>query len=522
MIKKDRRYKELGMKTTETVIYLRQKGVYSRVLLVGLTLAVALLLGCTTPRTSSGLKAPGLSESLDYTPPQPHRLTFPNGLKVLYLPDNELPLVKMNLHVRGGSNWEDARSSGTIELTGAMLRKGGAGQRTADQVDQRLRELAASVSSSISGEMGSISMECLDQDVDEVFGIFSDIMLRPRFQKDRLELLKRQSIEAVSRRKDDPWTIASISIDQLLYGDSFLGRPLTSYNIRKVQTGRMRQAYKEFLRPERSVLTVTGKISLDHLKELLDLELAYLKDSPQPLPDLVPVLPPEQPRIVYIESNLEQATVVMAQLGAPRYSPDHFPILVYNEAFSGGMSSLLTKKIRSDLGLAYSVYGGVLPGLIRGKNAIALQTKSQSTGSAIVESLKAIEETRTTPLSENLVAEKKRGMSASFVFAHSSPSAILSRLVSLDFLGYPDGYDAFYLDRLSKVKPQELQTLAQNRWHTGVMSIVIVGNRFALESFLAVKSKLPAAYATVAVEQGVFQESLELRPLIFTTTAGNF
>jgi predicted Zn-dependent peptidase len=177
---------------------------------------------------------------------------------------------------------------------------------------------------------------------------------------------------------------------------------------------------------------------------------------------------------------------------------------------------LLSRKIRSDLGLAYGVFGGIMPGLIRGKNAVAFQTKSTSTGPAIAESIKLIELTRTNPLTQSLVDEKKRGMSASYVFAHDKPSSILGRIVSLDLMGYPETYDSEYLSRVNSVSPQDLMTLAQNRWHTGVMTIVIVGNQQALESFLSVREQLPPAYRSLEVEQGVFQETLQLRPLRFT------
>lgn len=482
-----------------------------------LTIGLVLFGGCARQVvTASGISAPGLSETINYTPPNPYVITYSNGLKVLYLPDNELPLVKMSLYIRGGTYWENNHDFGVMDLMGAMMRRGGAGKRNADELDKHLRQLSATISSTVGGEYGVVSMECLDVDVDEVFGIMSDVVLRPRFQSDRLELLKRQVLEGVARRRDDPWSIASISFNQLLYGDSFAGRALTSHQVRKVQTWQLRRAYNEFLRPDRAILTVTGRISIDHVKELVQQEFGYLKGAVNPLPELQLEVPQERPRVVFIESDLGQSTVIFGQLGAPRYSPDHFPMLVYNEVFAGGMSSLLSTRIRSDLGLAYGVFGGIMPGLIKGKNVVAFQTKSATTGAAIVESMKLIERTRTSVLTKSLVDEKKRGMTASYVFAHDKPSSILGRIVSLDLMGYPETYDSEYLNRVNSVSPQDLITLAQNRWHTGVMTIVIVGNQQALDSFLSVREQLPPAYRSLEVEQGVFQETLQLRPLRFT------
>jgi zinc protease len=450
---------------------------------------------------------PPIESGLHYTPPEPQKWVLPNGMTVLYLEDSELPLVRGALYVRKGSFWESDQDFAAYELMGSMLRKGGAGGRTADELDNRLEELAASVDSSMSGQYGSLSFQCLEDDIDEVFGLFSDVVLRPRFQADRLKLLVGQVLEGIARRKDDPWTIAALAFKSVIYGKAPLGRVLTSSLVKRVRPFHLRKAYLKFLNPERAILAISGRISRAKLEELLAKEFVHLKPSQEEFPELQPEFPRKAARIVYVPSDLAQATLLVGHLGVPLYTQDHFPILVYNEIFSGGMSSLLFKRIRSEQGLAYSVYGAISPGFLAGQNIVAMQTKAESAGQAMLSAIQTIGLTQREAVEAMLLEEKRRGMSASYVFSHATPWAILNRKVSLEIAGYPKNYDSIYLDKLAEVTSEDVRTVASNRWEQDKLVLVLVGDQQAYESFLKVKESLPAEYASLPIERGSFKEN---------------
>lgn len=469
-----------------------------------LVLCSVVFFGCG--HWSTNLLMPPVEETLEYSPPEPQKWLLPNGMTVLYLEDSELPLVRGALYVRKGSFWESDKEFAAYELMGSMLRRGGAGERTADELDNRLEELAASVDSSMSGQYGSISFQCLEDDVDEVFGLFSDVVLRPRFQSDRLKLLVGQVLEGIARRKDDPWTIAALAFKSMIYGKTPLGRVLTSALVKRVHPSHLRRAYLRFLNPDRAILAISGRISRAKLEELLGKEFVHLKPSQKELPELQPAFPPKAARIVYIQSDLAQATLLMGHLGVPLYTEDHFPILVYNEIFSGGMSALLFKKIRSEQGLAYSVYGAISPGFLAGQNLVAIQTKAESAGQAMLSALRTIGVTQREAVEAELLEEKRRGMSASYVFSHATPWAILNRKVSLEIAGYPRDYDSIYLDRLAAVTPEDVRAVAGNRWEQDKLVLILVGDQQAYESFVKAKESLPAEYASLPIERGTFKE----------------
>ena len=68
-----------------------------------------------------------------YEPPVPenYRVQLKSGPVAYVVPDKQLPLVNVTIYVRVGQYLEPAGKEGLAELTGWLLRHGGAGTNTA-------------------------------------------------------------------------------------------------------------------------------------------------------------------------------------------------------------------------------------------------------------------------------------------------------------------------------------------------------------------------------------------------------
>src|SRR5947209_13468730 len=82
--------------------------------------------------------------------PEPVTFTLPNGMKIYLLEYHELPLVHGVAIVRTGNLFDPPDKRGLAELTGSVLRSGGTRDKTGDELDVQLENIAASVESSIS------------------------------------------------------------------------------------------------------------------------------------------------------------------------------------------------------------------------------------------------------------------------------------------------------------------------------------------------------------------------------------
>ncbi len=469
------------------------------------------LCGCTAQRPDAPRELSRGLQGVDYHPRQPESWTMSNGLTVMFLPDEELPMVKGALFIRGGSFWESSIKPGAVQVMGDQMRQGGAGALGAHGLDRELERLAASVSSSFGTEFGKVGFSCLSSDLDAVFGIFADVVLRPRFEQDRIDLWKGQALEAIRRRTDDPSTIGNLSFTQLIYGETVYGRVTTDRDVRAIERADLLHAHAEFLVPQRSILALTGNVTRQTAASLAEKYFADWKSRGGNLPPIPAITGEPKPGIYFLTYPFAQSTILAGQLGPKRLSPDYPEIEVFNELFgSAGFSARLTKRVRTELGLAYGVYGGIMPGAERGLALIQLQTKAPSTGDALIESLRILEGLKQSPVTGDEIAEAHRSISNSFVFKFDSSEELVQRAALLKMLDYPLDYDATYVDKINGADVTQVQSVAQRRWDPSKFVVVVVGNETAYTALESALKTQPTAFSTLPLRRVRFDQKLHV------------
>ncbi|MEE8278799.1 MAG: pitrilysin family protein, partial [Thermoanaerobaculia bacterium] len=318
--------------------------------------------------------------------PRPEVFDLKNGLKVFLLEDHELPLIDVTTRIRTGALYEPAERTGLAGIVGDVQRTGGTRSMSGDEIDDFLEARAASVETRISDVAGFASMNCLQEDFDDVFEVFLEILRYPRFAEDKIEIAKVQANAGIARRNDNVLAITSREFSRLVYGsESPLSRLAEYASIAAITRDDLLAWHAEYYHPNNILLGVVGDFDSKAMKRKI--RQAFL-DWPR-RPDLEP--PPVEYRreqtagVYFIEkADVTQANIRMGHLGITYDNPDFFALQVMNEVLSGGLSGRLMRKIRSDRGLAYSV-GGQVGASFRypGVAFFGLQTKSETMAEAV-------------------------------------------------------------------------------------------------------------------------------------------
>jgi len=439
----------------------------------------------------------------------PERWKLPNGLTVLFAKDDELPVVTGTLFTRGGALLESPAEYGTVAAMGDQMRQGGAGDLSPDAMDERLERFSAGITGGVGQEFGRFQFSSLDRDFGEVFKLFGDVVLRPRFDPSRLELWKGQALESIRRRIDDPNTIASLSVTQLLFAGTPYGTILTSADLGRFDRIALLRSHRRFIRPNGALLAISGRITRVQLEQQVKAVFGDWEPAVGALPAPPAITTKVTPGIYFVELPLQQSTVTVAQRGVPRLTPDNLAIEAFNGFFgSGGFGSRLMKKVRTEGGLAYSVYGSILPGVVQGRNIIFLQTRTETTGVALAKALVELKDMQETLVPASELAETKSALVDSFVFNFDSPARAMNREASLELLGYPKDYDERYISGVQGLTPEDIRSVAQRRWDPSQFVVLVVGSHEAYEKLEELLKSSPGLLEGLPLKRVRFNEQL--------------
>lgn len=442
--------------------------------------SVVLFLSAISCSNTALLTAPPENGAEKYQQEVPDKWELSNGLTVYYLYDPEIPIVRAGLYLPGGSLWEPDDVHGAVEVMGQQMREGGAGNLDSEQLDLELEKLAATIATDYGAEFGTFSFSCLSSDLQRVMSLFRDVVREPRFQQDQLDLWKGQALEAIKRRRDDPNTVAATAFKQLLFEDSPLGEVLIENDVRKISRLDLLRMHRMFVRPMGGALAITGPIKKSEVEKLVQANFGDWFGSQSALADPPQIGHSAAPGIYFIELPFTQSTIYLGHIGPPRLTPDYIAIEGFNTIFGGGdFGSRLMKRIRTELGLVYGIYGGIVPGFPAGQAVMVLQTKSKTTASAIVESLDVLSGMKSGLIDNTEIDQARKSIQNSFIFRLDTPDDLVRRAVLLKLLNYPKDYDSTYLDKVQAMKSSEIGEVARKRWDPAKMVVVVVGNETA-------------------------------------------
>ncbi len=452
---------------------------------------------CAQVRDYRELKYPAIPE---FKIAKPQIYTLPNGMKIFLMEDHELPLIQVRARIRTGSHFEPADKAGLASLMGTVQRSGGTSRQTGDEIDDFLAARAATVETGIGGDAGFASMDCLKQDFDDVFKVFSEILRTPAFAQEKLDLAKVSANTGIARRNDEVGAIASREIARVVYGpESPLARMREYATIKAVSREDLVAWHKSHYQPNRILLGICGDFDSAAMRGKIEATFGDWPKGPAATAPEVPYRKTPAPGYYFIEkSDVNQANIVMAHLGIETRNPDYFAVQVMNEVLGGGFSSRMFSNVRSKQGLAYSVYGSLgadytHPGLLRA----GLQTKLANTTKAIAAVKAEVTGIIEKPATQEELQRAKDSILNSFIFNYDSKGKTLAQQMSYAYYGLPEDFLEQYRANIEKVTTADVARVAKKYVQPDQLAILVVGKAADLDQPLANLGKVTTLDITI-------------------------
>ena len=426
---------------------------------------------------------------VEFTPPEPDRVVLENGMVVYLLEDHELPLVSITATMKTGGWLDPADKVGLASLTGSLMRTGGGGGLSAERVDEELEQFAGDVGISIGRQSGSASLDVLSKDLKRGLQIFAGLIRTPVFEPARVELAKLQSIEGIRRRQDNPGSIVSREFVKLLYGAEHpTARESSVESITRITREDLIAFHRKTIHPNGMMLGVTGDFDKSAMLALLRETFGDWK--PGEVPELAIADAPQnqtgKPVVRFVNKDTSQTHLRVGHLSIKESDPDYVSLAIANDILGGSsFRSRLFNDVRTKRGLAYSVGSRLNTGVHdQGVWLMRAETKLPSTQEVIARFIANMERMRTELVTDSELAEAKEAYVNSFVFSFASSSAIVGRLVELEYDGLPHDFLQQLRTRVVALTKEEILAAAKKHFNPERLTIVAVGAGEALPKLL--------------------------------------
>lgn len=407
--------------------------------------------------------------------PKIEKVSLANGLKVFLVEDHEYPTIDMRAMVHTGSVNEPPSKIGLAAITGQVLRTGGTESKTGDEIDKELETMAATVETGIGQGSGYITVSVLKEDIDRALEILADILMNPAFREDKINLAKIQQKAIISRRNDDIGQITNREFGKLIYGkDNPYARHPEYATVEAVTREDIFDFYKKYFYPNNTIMAVWGDFNSKDM-------VAKFKKNLEPWPKAKVTIPPS-PKVDYeykstvnfiSKPDVNQSNIMIGHIGGLMDNPDYSALSVMNSILS---FERMFKKIRTEEGLAYSVWGYYganyqYPGVF----SSGVQTKSESTVYAIELMLKELKRITEGEVSDDELAKAKDQYLNSFVFNFDSKAEVVNRLMTYAYYGYPLNFMEKVKEGVEKVTKADILRVAREYLHPDKVQILVVG-----------------------------------------------
>ncbi len=408
---------------------------------------------------------------------QPYITQLDNGLKIVIFEDKRLPLVSFRLAFLAGDTTDPIDTIGLNSAMAAMLTEGTANY-SSRELAEKIERLGASISANSSDDFTIIAASSLSIYSSEILQLFAEIIFRPSFPEEELDLYRRNAIENIKFQRSQPGFLANEQTARILYGDHPYSRMAPSAaDIERLTREALSEAHDRLLLPNNAILVAVGDIDRDGFVEDIKDSFGGWQRGDSGVSRFAS--PPERngrTLTIVDRPGSAQSNIVLANIAMERNNPDYFPVLVMNQVLGAGASSRVFMNLREDKGYTYGAYTRLDTKLLAGDFEATAEVRTAVTGDSLREFFYELDRIRTEPVSDDELADAKNFLTGVFPIRAETQEGLTNLIVNQQLYGLPADYLQTYRENIDAVSAEEVQSVANKYILPDQLAIVIVGD----------------------------------------------
>lgn len=409
--------------------------------------------------------------------PQAFSTTLENGLRVVIFEDTRLPIVSYRLAFMSGDVNDPRDAVGLNSAMASMLTEG-TESYSSRALAEKVERLGASLSASSSDDFTVISASTLALYNSEILQLLEEIVFRPTFPENELDLYRRNTIENLKFQRSQPNFLANEQTARLIYGHHPYSRisPKAEHVERLTRNG-LADLHDRQLVPNNAVLIVVGDVERSSIVSEIEARFGDWESGTVETPEFkMPKAPGARKLTVVDRPGSAQSNIVLANLGIRRGDPDYFPLLVMNQVLGAGASSRVFMNLREEKGYTYGAYTRLDAKKDAGDFEATAEVRTAVTGDSLKEFFYELARIRDEDVSAGELADAKNFLTGVFPIRAETQEGLTNLIVSQELYGLPGDYLQTYRENVAAISVADVRRVANKYIDTERMAIVIVGD----------------------------------------------
>ena len=300
-----------------------------------------------------------------------------NGMRVLGIENDELPLVQFTVVLKGGHYLDPLDKAGTALLVADMMMEG-TQNKTPQELEEEIERLGAYISISASATDITISANTLARNYEKTLALVEEILLEPRWDAEEFDMAKSRLQNRLLRAKADPNSLARDAFIKLVYGPDHIfsiDRQGNETTVAGITLDDLKTYYKNNFSPSVAAFQVAGDISQE--KIMASLKSLNKKWAPKEVafPAYTTPPAPEKSKIYFVDvPGAKQSVINIGCLSLSRNEPDYYAATVMNYKLGGSFNSNVNLVLREEKGFTYgartSISGSYIPGTFMASSSV--------------------------------------------------------------------------------------------------------------------------------------------------------
>lgn len=275
-----------------------------------------------------------------------------DGIKLYYAANPINDLFSFTISTDIGT-YQDNR----LGMAKALMDKSGTETLTAEMLKKAWYTLGTDFNIGVEDNQTNITVSGLDENLDMSLTLLKNYLTTPTATQTTLDELIQITLSQQEDEKKDPRAIRNALRQYSRYGDnSVYKKRLTTEALKSLTVSELHTLIGSLLTYQHDILYVGSK-PIEDVISLIQTHFPVTQDLKEPPHyEILQVQTPVENEIRFVHKEMAQAQVFI-EFGDVVYDTSLRPYAdLYNDYFSGGMSSIVFQELRETRALAYSTY----------------------------------------------------------------------------------------------------------------------------------------------------------------------